>query len=209
MEQGRRQDVHDHTESGSLWLGEEQLSRAQVDQSVQYRDASDLLSLTCSIPIHTHLHFTNPKGQCHRQWIYNTIIWLFLVHIPLKKISDISIHGTQISATAHWSEAHISPSSSLHQHEQPPRSQADGKVCSRNTEHGAHDESISCTTGRDPAAGHPRSLPGDGTSCVFWAWDGVKTAREDRVLFHCGTHLPWCSLHSQQNVKVKTQFLRE
>lgn len=66
MERARRQDEHYHTESGSFWLGEEQLSRAQGDQSRQYKDASDSLFLTCSTPICTDLHLTN-QGQCHRQ----------------------------------------------------------------------------------------------------------------------------------------------
>lgn len=40
---------------------------AQGDQSRQYKDVSNLLFLTCGIPIRTDLHLTNPKGQCHRQ----------------------------------------------------------------------------------------------------------------------------------------------
>jgi len=67
MEWGRRQDVHYHPEPGSLWLGEEQLSRAQEDQSRQDKDASDLLFLTCRIPVRTDLHLINPKQQCHKQ----------------------------------------------------------------------------------------------------------------------------------------------
>lgn len=65
-----------HTEPGSLWLGEDQLSRAPGDESRMYKDASD----PCSIPIGADQHLTNPKGHCHRQGIHNMIVRFFLAY---------------------------------------------------------------------------------------------------------------------------------